>query len=222
MHRFMDSPVAVLKGAAERKDTHLRGSWIWRSAVASFRCLTTMPPEGSTRAEILPGCPSLDRGSRVAEVGFEPRTLRSVNSRSNHLGHFAPIDPKSQTDVGSRIISLSLEDRLSDRHLVKWVRQTLASIVVHSKSEEPVSTDTSVLGIRGQTGPLSWQVSKVTESHIQSTHSAHASQPIGHTSNQPLKSHARLMVERRTDTHTRELSDTPKQLLHLGYWRRLC
>ncbi|KER25299.1 hypothetical protein T265_07234 [Opisthorchis viverrini] len=45
-----------------------------------------MPPEGSTRAGILPGCPSLDR-SRVAEVGFEPR---SVNSRSTHLGHLAP------------------------------------------------------------------------------------------------------------------------------------
>ncbi|KER32202.1 hypothetical protein T265_01636, partial [Opisthorchis viverrini] len=37
---------------------------------------------GSTRAGILSGCPSLDRGSRVAEVGFEPRTFRSVNSRS--------------------------------------------------------------------------------------------------------------------------------------------
>ncbi|KER32172.1 hypothetical protein T265_01783 [Opisthorchis viverrini] len=49
-----------------------------RSAVAPFRCLAAMPPEGSTRAGILPGCPSLDRGSRVAEVGFEPRTFRLV------------------------------------------------------------------------------------------------------------------------------------------------
>ncbi|KER32984.1 hypothetical protein T265_01071 [Opisthorchis viverrini] len=56
---------------------------------APFRCLTAMPPEGSTRAGILPGCPSLDRGSREAEVGFEPRTFRSVNSCSNHLGHLA-------------------------------------------------------------------------------------------------------------------------------------
>ncbi|KAG5447023.1 hypothetical protein CSKR_108873 [Clonorchis sinensis] len=60
-----------------------------RSAVTLFRCLAAMLPEGSTRAEILPGCPSLDRGSREAEVGFEPRTFRSVNSRSNHLGHIA-------------------------------------------------------------------------------------------------------------------------------------
>ncbi|GAA47273.1 hypothetical protein CLF_100161 [Clonorchis sinensis] len=37
------------------------------SAVTPFRCLAAMPPEGSTRAEILPGCPSLDRGSREAE-----------------------------------------------------------------------------------------------------------------------------------------------------------
>ncbi|KER25389.1 hypothetical protein T265_07134 [Opisthorchis viverrini] len=52
--------------------------------------ITAMPSRGSTRAGILPGCPSLDRGSRVAEVGLEPRTFRSVNSRSNHLGHLAP------------------------------------------------------------------------------------------------------------------------------------
>ncbi|KAG5446287.1 hypothetical protein CSKR_110327 [Clonorchis sinensis] len=44
-----------------------------------------MPQEGSTKAGILPGCPSLDRGSREAEVGFEPRAFRSVNWRSNHL-----------------------------------------------------------------------------------------------------------------------------------------
>ncbi|KER23936.1 hypothetical protein T265_08296 [Opisthorchis viverrini] len=39
-----------------------------------------MPPEGSTKAgRILPGRPCLNRGSRVAEVGFEPRTFRSGN-----------------------------------------------------------------------------------------------------------------------------------------------
>ncbi|KER24060.1 hypothetical protein T265_08192 [Opisthorchis viverrini] len=37
-----------------------------------------MQPEGSTRAGILPGCLSLDRGSREAEVGFEPRPFRSI------------------------------------------------------------------------------------------------------------------------------------------------
>ncbi|GAA56361.1 hypothetical protein CLF_110705 [Clonorchis sinensis] len=61
-----------------------------RSAVTPFQGLAAMPPEGSTRAGILPGCPSLDRGSREAEVGFETRTFRSVNSRSNHLSHLAP------------------------------------------------------------------------------------------------------------------------------------
>ncbi|KAG5441122.1 hypothetical protein CSKR_102777 [Clonorchis sinensis] len=36
-----------------------------RSDVTSLRCLTVMPPEGSTRAGILPSCPILDRdGSR--------------------------------------------------------------------------------------------------------------------------------------------------------------
>ncbi|KER31393.1 hypothetical protein T265_02311 [Opisthorchis viverrini] len=54
-------------------------------AVAPIQCLIAMPSEGSTRAGILPGCPSLDRGSREAEAEFEPRTFRSVNSRSNNL-----------------------------------------------------------------------------------------------------------------------------------------
>ncbi|KER26811.1 hypothetical protein T265_06022 [Opisthorchis viverrini] len=56
-----------------------RPSW-GSSAVASFGYLTSMP-----------GCPGLDRESREADVRFEPRTFRSVNSRSNHLGHLAPI-----------------------------------------------------------------------------------------------------------------------------------
>ncbi|KER19202.1 LOW QUALITY PROTEIN: hypothetical protein T265_15622 [Opisthorchis viverrini] len=50
----------------------------------TLRCLSAMPSEGCTRAGILPGCPSLDRGSRETEVRFEPRAFRSVNSRSNH------------------------------------------------------------------------------------------------------------------------------------------
>ncbi|KAG5453486.1 hypothetical protein CSKR_113960 [Clonorchis sinensis] len=48
------------------------------SAVAPFRCLAAMPPEWSTRAGILPACPSLDRTSRDADVGFEPRTFRGT------------------------------------------------------------------------------------------------------------------------------------------------
>ncbi|KER24319.1 hypothetical protein T265_14454, partial [Opisthorchis viverrini] len=60
-----------------------------RSAVAPFRCPAAVQPEGCTRAEILPGRSSLDRESHEAEVGFEPRTLRSVNSHSSHLGHLA-------------------------------------------------------------------------------------------------------------------------------------
>ncbi|KER27580.1 hypothetical protein T265_05397 [Opisthorchis viverrini] len=44
--------------------------------VAPFRCLAAMPHEGSTRAGILSGCPSLDRESREAEVEFESRTFR--------------------------------------------------------------------------------------------------------------------------------------------------
>ncbi|KAG5450034.1 hypothetical protein CSKR_103270 [Clonorchis sinensis] len=39
-------------------------------------CLAALPPEGSTRAGLLPGYPSLDRESRDAELGFGPRTFR--------------------------------------------------------------------------------------------------------------------------------------------------
>ncbi|KER24231.1 hypothetical protein T265_08074 [Opisthorchis viverrini] len=50
-----------------------------------------MPPKGWTKARILSGCPSLDRGSREAEVGFEPRTFRRADSNQSeqdklHLG----------------------------------------------------------------------------------------------------------------------------------------
>ncbi|KAG5448657.1 Actin- protein 2/3 complex subunit 4 [Clonorchis sinensis] len=43
----------------------------------SFGC-STHTTRRSMRAVILPGCPSLDRRSREAEVGFEPRTFRSA------------------------------------------------------------------------------------------------------------------------------------------------
>ncbi|KER33353.1 hypothetical protein T265_00679 [Opisthorchis viverrini] len=43
------------------------------SAVATFRLLAVMPHEG---AGILPGCPSIDRGSREAQNGFERRSFR--------------------------------------------------------------------------------------------------------------------------------------------------
>ncbi|KER26349.1 hypothetical protein T265_06394 [Opisthorchis viverrini] len=48
-----------------------------------FRCLSVTSPERSMRARILPGCSSLERGSREAEIGFEPRTFWPVNSSSN-------------------------------------------------------------------------------------------------------------------------------------------
>ncbi|KER31458.1 hypothetical protein T265_12985, partial [Opisthorchis viverrini] len=45
-----------------------------------FQCLTATQSEGSTRAVILPGRASLDRGSREAEFGFDPRTLRGITT----------------------------------------------------------------------------------------------------------------------------------------------
>ncbi|KER31540.1 hypothetical protein T265_02192 [Opisthorchis viverrini] len=53
-------------------------------AVTPFRCLTAILPGESTRAGILPDCPSLDRGSREVEVGFEPLTFRTVSVPNCH------------------------------------------------------------------------------------------------------------------------------------------
>ncbi|KER22721.1 hypothetical protein T265_09240 [Opisthorchis viverrini] len=53
------------------------------SAVTPFPCLTCMPSVGNTRAGILPGRSNIDK-SWDAEDRFEPRTVRSVNSHSNH------------------------------------------------------------------------------------------------------------------------------------------
>ncbi|KER32510.1 hypothetical protein T265_01388 [Opisthorchis viverrini] len=63
-----------------------------RSAVIPFR----HPAAESTRTGILPVCSRLDRGTQDAEVGFEPRTFQSVNSRSNHwaiLCHLLCVNP---------------------------------------------------------------------------------------------------------------------------------
>ncbi|KER30899.1 hypothetical protein T265_02715 [Opisthorchis viverrini] len=87
-HALLEVFVAGLRHFESLDSAH---SARMHSAVAPFRCLAAMPPEGCTRAGILPGYPSLDRGSREAEVGFEPRTFRSVSPRSNHLGRPARV-----------------------------------------------------------------------------------------------------------------------------------
>ncbi|KAG5441339.1 hypothetical protein CSKR_103227 [Clonorchis sinensis] len=52
--------------------------YLTRSAITPFQCLGTPPPKGSTRAGIVPSCPSLDRRSPDTKVGFERRTFRSL------------------------------------------------------------------------------------------------------------------------------------------------
>ncbi|KER24390.1 hypothetical protein T265_07947 [Opisthorchis viverrini] len=67
-----------------------------------------MPPKGSTRSGIVPGCKSLDSRSREVEVGFEPRTFRSINPRPNLLNHLAPqIKKMPKYSVGIRRSSVS-------------------------------------------------------------------------------------------------------------------
>ncbi|KER21127.1 hypothetical protein T265_10487 [Opisthorchis viverrini] len=53
-----------------------------------------MPPEGSTRAWILPGCPNLDRGNRDAEVRFEPWPF--CTRRKQHFGAVLSIPDKGE------------------------------------------------------------------------------------------------------------------------------
>ncbi|KER31341.1 hypothetical protein T265_02393 [Opisthorchis viverrini] len=88
----------IIKRTARSDEIILDNNVSHRSAVTSLRCLDTTTLEVSTRAGILPGYPSLDKGSREAAVRFEPRTLRSVNLRSNHRA-ISPIPNKSSNCV---------------------------------------------------------------------------------------------------------------------------
>ncbi|KER26065.1 hypothetical protein T265_06639 [Opisthorchis viverrini] len=49
-----------------------------------------MPPECGTRAGILPGCPSVDMGSREAEVGFNPQIFQAENYSKKAIDPDAP------------------------------------------------------------------------------------------------------------------------------------
>ncbi|KAG5454334.1 Trafficking kinesin-binding protein 1, partial [Clonorchis sinensis] len=121
-----------------------------------FWCLAAMPPEGSTRAEILPGCPSLDRGSREAEMGFERRTFRSVNSRFNHLSHLAP-------SCEELAIAEWLRRQLTDR-TVGGSNPTSASRLLLSRLEQPGSASALVppsIGVAARHRKLSGLLIKI-------------------------------------------------------------
>ncbi|KAG5453520.1 hypothetical protein CSKR_102984 [Clonorchis sinensis] len=75
------------KNVSSQKPSHTN-----RSAVAPFQCPAVMPPEGSTRAGVLPGCPSLDReverqrqGSNHGPSGQYARALTAKLSRPQGL-----------------------------------------------------------------------------------------------------------------------------------------
>ncbi|KAG5453817.1 hypothetical protein CSKR_113158 [Clonorchis sinensis] len=56
-----------------------------------FRYLAALPAEGDTMAGIPPGCSSLYRSRRDVEVGFEPRTFRSISFRLNYRSISSPV-----------------------------------------------------------------------------------------------------------------------------------
>ncbi|KER27485.1 LOW QUALITY PROTEIN: hypothetical protein T265_13775 [Opisthorchis viverrini] len=94
-----------------------------------------LPPRERTRARILPGCPSLDRGSRVTGVGFEPRTFRSVNSNSNHLGHLALVYVQNRLSY-----RLHKSPRKSARMLNHHLQRTIIAQQFRSELAQPPST----------------------------------------------------------------------------------
>ncbi|KAG5453992.1 hypothetical protein CSKR_102097 [Clonorchis sinensis] len=124
-----------------------------RSAVAPFRFLAAMPPEGSTRAGILPGCPSLDRGSQEAEAGFEPPL--HLNCSRLGLGNLtvpAPVIPWGGTAARRR------RDVTAERFLCLYllpapeVAQWLGGEVTDPKVRGPTPTSESRLLL-----PRLWQ-----------------------------------------------------------------
>ncbi|KER21708.1 hypothetical protein T265_10034 [Opisthorchis viverrini] len=60
-----------------------------------------LPPERSTRAEILPSCPSIDRSSKDAEIGLESRTFQSACACSNH-GAISDNTKRTETTLRNR------------------------------------------------------------------------------------------------------------------------
>ncbi|KAG5455056.1 hypothetical protein CSKR_109927 [Clonorchis sinensis] len=100
------------------------------SAVSPFRCLAVMPPEGCTRAGILPGCPSLDRGSRDAEVGFEPRTFRSA-PYDESPDELEPVNPHP-------VLPFAQEDPIETHDLVVAKMAADGAVWVPSQSTPPV------------------------------------------------------------------------------------
>ncbi|KAG5453190.1 hypothetical protein CSKR_112752 [Clonorchis sinensis] len=100
-----------------------RGQQKNRSAVAPFRCLTAMSPQGSTRVGIQPGCPSLDRGSREAEFGFEPRTFRQHKTTDRKVRGSYPT-------LGSKLLLSRVEQRGSIQALMP---PSSGTAVVHLK-----------------------------------------------------------------------------------------
>ncbi|KER21755.1 hypothetical protein T265_09994 [Opisthorchis viverrini] len=139
-----DASEALLPLTTLHKSVILKGN---RSAVAPFRCLTAMPPEGCTRA----GYPSLDRGSREAEVWFEPRNFRSINSRSNHLEHLAPV--------------------ISNRSCwcLKVTKTTITSAAEFAGNGFHTSLPSHCLTASGSLPPFTWLCEKTPSTGIRST-----------------------------------------------------
>ncbi|KER26764.1 hypothetical protein T265_06046 [Opisthorchis viverrini] len=82
--------------------------WVRISATCSTLSMSNcQPPEGKTRAGILPGCPSLDRESRDAEVGFEPRSFQTAA----FVQEFSPFGRKTSNELSDAFNSFMKKRR---------------------------------------------------------------------------------------------------------------
>ncbi|KER26991.1 hypothetical protein T265_05896 [Opisthorchis viverrini] len=104
--------------------------------------------KGCTRAGILPGCPNLDRESGQAEVGFEPRTFRSV-VRTRPLPHLDFPCLSFDNLAVSQPSCLLLVARQLGTERVKWIvnrflkRPQFGSIPVYRLDTTPTLHSTS-------------------------------------------------------------------------------
>ncbi|KAG5454076.1 hypothetical protein CSKR_112620 [Clonorchis sinensis] len=144
-----------------------------------------MPPEGSTRAGILSGCPSLDKASRERGVGFEPRTF-----------HYRPVATLEKLMISQWLWGETvqwLEREFTDRK-VRGSNPTYASRLPMSTTVQPGSIPVLVLPLGGMAarhrkgvtaGRLSFCILMVTMSHRKLSRTTVTFEiPVGETARQ--------------------------------------
>ncbi|KAG5452617.1 hypothetical protein CSKR_100442, partial [Clonorchis sinensis] len=115
-----------------------------------------MPPEASTRAGILRGCPSLDRGSREAEVwwNLEPRTFRVGVGTLNFVSDLWAQHIRWLGDIISERFSWVPDEICSTKEMrwPKWLEREFTDRKV--RGSYPTSASPLLLSRLGQPGSI--------------------------------------------------------------------